>query len=91
MKHGTIHPDDETDKSPTRRYYLIFDGLSVAYIEGEAVAYHLDKMTGEWIEDAFTWRHISGIGGDSNCEEVSERQAQEWVAENLAKLKVNWS
>jgi len=89
-KGGTIYLGNETYKRLTRRYFLIFGGLDVAYLEDKALAYYLDKQTGEWVEDAFTWRHISGIGGDSNCEEISERQAQKWVTESLPDLKVDW-
>ena len=89
-KSGTIYLDHETYERLTRHYFLIFDGLNVAYLEDEALAYYLNKETGEWVEDSFTWRHISGIGGDSDCKEISERQARKWVAESLPDLNVNW-
>ena len=87
---GTIYLDPETYKLLTRRYFLILDGANIAYLDDEALAYYLDKKTGTWVEDAFTWRHISGIGGDSDCEEISERQARNWVTESLPDLKVDW-
>ena len=90
-KGGTIYLDPETYKRLTRRYFLILGRLNVAYLEDEAHAFFLDKKTGEWIADAFTWTHVNGIGGDSDCEEISERQARNWVTESFPDLEVDWS
>lgn len=92
MKTGdNIYSDPETSKSLKRRYFLIIDGANVVYLEEGALAYYLDKSTGEWVENAFAWRHISGIGGDSDCEEICEKQARNWVSDNLPGLEVDWT
>ena len=78
-------------KNPERiQYFLVFDETNVAYTEDQALAYYLDKTTGEWVRDAFTWRHLNGIGGDSDSEEVDEKEARKWVHKNLPGLLVNW-
>ena len=70
------------------KYYLIVDGLNIARVEGSEYFY-LDKTTGRWLSDPSVFRHISGIGGDADVQEITRSQALEWVAKNCPDLAVD--
>ena len=70
------------------KYYLIIDGLNIARVEGPEYLY-LDKTTGQWLSDPFVFRHISGIGGDADVQEITRSEALKWVAKNCPGLAVD--
>ena len=69
------------------QYYLIICGLNIALVEG-AEYYYLDKTTGPWASDPFVFRHVSGIGGDADAQEITLSQALQWVAKHRPGLSV---
>jgi len=68
-------------KTSEIQYYLILGGANIARVEGVEYCY-LDKTTGHWVDDPFVFRHVSGIGGDADAQEIPREQAQQWVASN---------
>ena len=70
------------------QYYLIIGGLNIARVEG-AESYYLDKTTGQWISDPSVFRHVSGIGGDADVQEITRSQALDWIAEHRPELSVD--
>jgi hypothetical protein len=70
----------------TREYFITFGGLGIAYLDDDGLAYYLDKESGQWVEDSFTWRHITGIGGDADAREITEAEARQWIKENPPHL-----
>ena len=70
------------------QYYLLIGGLNIARVEG-AESYYLDKTTGQWISDPSVFRHVSGIGGDADVQEITRSQALDWIAEHRPGLSVD--
>ena len=69
------------------QYYLIIGGLNIARVEGVEYCY-LDKTTGQWISDPFVLRHVSGLGGDVDAQEITHSQALQWIAKHRPGLSV---
>ena len=69
------------------QYYLIIGGANIARVEGVEYCY-LDKTTGQWVDDPSVFRHISGIGGDADAQEITRSQALQWVAKHRPGLSV---
>jgi len=84
---GVIYLADDIFKRLGRvEYYLIIGGANLGCVLDRSDSYYLDKTTGKWVSDPFVFRHVYGIGGDSDAEEISREQAQQWVAANCSGI-----
>jgi hypothetical protein len=73
---------------PQVRYFAIHGGSNIARAIGSDYAYLSDS--GEWIESPSVFRHVTGIGGDADGQEITREQAMQWVADNRPGVSVEW-
>lgn len=81
---------DDGDESVTDqvRYYRFAQSNIFRVIEYDYA--YLDKKTGKWVSRNSLIGPITGIGGDSVTEEVSETEAKAWVTKHHPNLSVDW-
>ena len=75
----------EAFKEPVQ-YYLIAGGSNVVRELGVMLSY-LEHETGEWVQSNTLFPTITF---EASTKEITEHEAQRWVAKRLPRLSVKW-